>query len=60
MYIKLVATKKNLIGEELATIPLRVKEARKAAGLSQEDLGQKLGLVRSGYGHYERCQSFAH
>jgi transcriptional regulator with XRE-family HTH domain len=35
-------------------IGLRVQAARKAAGLSQEDLGRRLGLSKGGYGQYER------
>lgn len=48
-----MATKTNSVGDRLALIPLRVREARKEAGLSQEELGARLGLARSGYGHYE-------
>lgn len=33
---------------------LRIREAREAAGLSQTDMGKKLGLTKAGYGHYER------
>lgn len=32
----------------------RIREARKEAGLSQEEMGRKLGLTDAGYGHYER------
>ena len=32
----------------------RVKEARKDIGLSQEEMGERLGLTKVGYGHYER------
>jgi transcriptional regulator with XRE-family HTH domain len=32
----------------------RVIAARRAAGLSQEALGDALGLSKPGYGHYER------
>lgn len=35
-------------------IARRVKEARNALGLSQEDLGEKVGLSKVGYGEYER------
>ena len=35
-------------------IGLRVQAARKEAGLSQEDLGRRLGLSKGGYGQYER------
>lgn len=35
-------------------ISRRVREARKSAGLSQEEVGEHLGLTRGGYGHYER------
>jgi transcriptional regulator with XRE-family HTH domain len=34
-------------------IGLRVQTARKAAGLSQEDVGRRLGLSQNGYGQYE-------
>jgi transcriptional regulator with XRE-family HTH domain len=36
------------------SIARRVKEARLAAGLSQEELGKKVGLTKVGYGEYER------
>jgi transcriptional regulator with XRE-family HTH domain len=40
-------------------IAARVTAARRAAGLSQEEMGQRLGLSKAGYGHYERGrQSF--
>jgi transcriptional regulator with XRE-family HTH domain len=32
----------------------RIVAARRAAGLSQEALGDALGLSKAGYGHYER------
>ncbi len=35
-------------------IGLRVQAARKETGLSQEDLGRRLGLSKGGYGQYER------
>ena len=35
-------------------IAARVREARKAAHLSQEELGSKMGLTKVGYGEYER------
>jgi transcriptional regulator with XRE-family HTH domain len=35
-------------------IAARVREARKVAQLSQEDIARKLGLTDGGYGHYER------
>jgi transcriptional regulator with XRE-family HTH domain len=35
-------------------IGLRVQAARKQAGLSQEDVGRRLGLSQNGYGQYER------
>jgi transcriptional regulator with XRE-family HTH domain len=37
-----------------ASIGLRVQAARKAVGLSQEDIGRRLGLTKGGYGQYER------
>jgi len=36
------------------TIARRVREARKSSGLTQEDVGNKIGLSAVGYGHYER------
>lgn len=42
----------NYINER--AIAERVRSARKAAGLSQEELASKLGLTDGGYGHYER------
>jgi transcriptional regulator with XRE-family HTH domain len=53
MYIKLVATKTSDESNKLEALTLRVIEARKEVGLSQEALGHRLGLERSGYGHYE-------
>lgn len=35
-------------------IAQRVKAARNAAELSQEELGRKIGLTKVGYGEYER------
>ncbi len=35
-------------------IGLRAQAARKAKGLSQEELGRRLGLSKNGYGQYER------
>lgn len=35
-------------------IAQRVKDARQAAGLSQEALGERIGLTKVGYGDYER------
>ncbi len=32
----------------------RVTAARKAAGLSQQEMGDRLGITKGGYGHYER------
>jgi transcriptional regulator with XRE-family HTH domain len=37
----------------LDPIAARVREARTNAGISQEELGRRLGLTRAGYGHYE-------
>jgi transcriptional regulator with XRE-family HTH domain len=37
-----------------AAIANRVRSAREAAGLSQEDVARQLALTPSGYGHYER------
>lgn len=37
-----------------ADIARRVKEARQAQGLSQKEMGEKLNLTETGYGHYER------
>lgn len=35
-------------------VAARIREARKAADLSQEDLGAKIGMSKVGFGHYER------
>jgi transcriptional regulator with XRE-family HTH domain len=35
-------------------IARRIKEARQAKGLSQEALGERMGLTKVGYGEYER------
>lgn len=35
-------------------IAQRVREAREAAGLSQEETGRAIGLSVVGYGHYDR------
>ena len=41
-------------------ISRRVTRARLDAGLSQKEVGQRLGLTKAGYGHYERGrQAFA-
>lgn len=32
----------------------RIRDARESAGLSQEELGNKIGMSKVGYGHYER------
>ena len=37
-----------------AAIGLRVQAARKEAGLSQQDVGRRMGLTKGGYGQYER------
>lgn len=37
-----------------SVVALRIRLAREAAGLSQTDMGKKLGLTKAGYGHYER------
>ena len=41
--------------QAVKAIAQRVKEARQAAGLSQEDLGRRMGLTKVGYGEYERA-----
>lgn len=53
VYIKLVATKRNRAGANQKTAVERIKAARRESGLSQEDVGRRLGLSRSGYGHLE-------
>jgi transcriptional regulator with XRE-family HTH domain len=35
-------------------IGLRVRAAREERGLSQEEIGHRLGLTKGGYGQYER------
>ena len=34
-------------------LPKRLKERRKILKLNQEDVAEKLGITRQGYGHYE-------
>lgn len=36
------------------SVAKRIRQAREATGLSQEDLGAKIGMSKVGYGHYER------
>ena len=38
------------------SIAERVKEARKQQGLSQEELGRRMGLTKVAYGDYERVK----
>jgi len=44
-----VATKRDRSGSNLETAIQRVRAARKAAGLTQSELGEKLGMSRGGY-----------
>jgi len=48
-----VATKRNRAGDIQEIATERLRTARRTAGLSQENVGKKLGLSRSGYGHLE-------
>jgi len=41
--------------DRIRAIAQRVKAARQAAELSQEELGRKIGLTKVGYGEYERA-----
>lgn len=43
----------NAFAAQHMKILTRVKDARKEAGLSQEDVAKRLGKVRSAYSHYE-------
>ena len=52
-YTQTVATKRDRAGDNLEIALRRVREARKEAGLSQAELGDKLGMSRAGYGHLE-------
>jgi transcriptional regulator with XRE-family HTH domain len=48
-----VATRRDRSGENLGIALQRVRAARKAAGLSQTEMGERLGMSRAGYGHLE-------
>lgn len=52
-YTQPMTTKRSRTGNSLDLALRRVREARKAAGLTQEELGQQLGMSRAGYGHLE-------
>lgn len=44
----------NRVSSREARIIARVRKAREAMGLNQAEIGQRLGLSKAGYGHYER------
>ena len=48
-----MATNPSKASYKAKEISERVSKARKALGLSQEEVGERLGLTRAGYGHYE-------
>ncbi len=41
-------------------VAARIRQARKEANLSQEDLGAKIGMSKVGFGHYERGTQGVH
>jgi transcriptional regulator with XRE-family HTH domain len=47
-------SKKDDMASYQEAIAGRVRDARKAAGLSQAEVAEQLGLTDAGYGHYER------
>jgi transcriptional regulator with XRE-family HTH domain len=51
-YIGMV-TKRNRGGDIQAEVVVRLREARKDANLTQDEVGRALGLSRAGYGHLE-------
>lgn len=53
MYIKVMATKRARAGDNQESAARRLRAARQEAGLSQEEVGKRLGLSRSGYAHLE-------
>ncbi len=48
-----MVTKRHRGGDIQAEVVARLREARKEAGLTQEEVGRVLGLTRAGYGHIE-------
>jgi HTH-type transcriptional regulator / antitoxin HipB len=52
-YTQPMTTKRSRTGNSLDLALRRVREARKAAGLTQEEMGDKLGMSRGGYGLLE-------
>jgi transcriptional regulator with XRE-family HTH domain len=53
LYDTRMGTKRNRGGDIQAEVVVRLREARKAANLTQEEVGSALGLSRAGYGHLE-------
>ena len=52
-YTQPMTIKRARTGNSLDLALRRVREARKAAGLTQEEMGDKLGMSRGGYGLLE-------
>ncbi len=48
-----MATKRNRVGIVQEEVTARLRDARKAAQLTQEDVASRLGMSRAGYGHFE-------
>lgn len=44
----------NQLDPHSRLVAQRVQDARKRRGLTHEEMGEKLGLTKAGYGHYER------
>jgi transcriptional regulator with XRE-family HTH domain len=53
VYDRHMGTKRNRGGDIQAEVVVRLREARKAANLTQDEVGRALGLSRAGYGHLE-------
>lgn len=48
-----MATKRNRVGIVQEEVTARLREARRAAKLTQDDVAKQLGMSRAGYGHFE-------
>jgi transcriptional regulator with XRE-family HTH domain len=48
-----MATKRNRRGDIQEGVSTRLRAARKAANLTQDEVGRRLGISRAGYGHLE-------
>jgi transcriptional regulator with XRE-family HTH domain len=53
LYDDRMATKRNRRGDIQEGVSIRLRAARKAANLTQDEVGRRLGLSRAGYGHLE-------